>query len=168
MPTTKRFSLKGMIAGAGAAGLPGLAAVHSTSDSLVSTAAESALAGDATTPPIEFTRGIGIYPGNPSENFGPEFIADASTYRNLALNRAAYHSSSYDYNLTAQLVTDGIKHDRLPNWVSTSAGNLGAFPKNEREAFLDHYRSSFAELRGPRASVQIEIGGGRGSYLGTT
>ena len=155
MPPTRRFFLKGLIAGAGAAGLPGLAAVHSTSDILASTSTESAsVAADATTPQAtEFTRGIGIYPGNPSENFGPEFISDASTYRNLALNRAAYHSSSYDYNLTAQLVTDGIKHDRLPNWVSTSAGNLGAFPKNEREAFLDHYRSSFAELRGPRASV---------------
>ena len=26
---------------------------------------------------------------------------------NIALNKAAYASSSYDYNLTAQLVTDG-------------------------------------------------------------
>ena len=27
---------------------------------------------------------------------------------NIALNKAAYASSTYDYNLTAQLVTDGV------------------------------------------------------------
>ena len=51
--------------------------------------------------------GIGVYPGNPDENTAPVMVQDDS-YRNIALNRAAYASSSFDYNLTAQLVTDGI------------------------------------------------------------
>ena len=55
-----------------------------------------------------YTRGIGIYPGDPNEYTGPTMVADAQTYRNLALHRPAYQSSAYDYNLTAQLITDGI------------------------------------------------------------
>jgi hypothetical protein len=35
----------------------------------------------------------------------------------LALRRPAYHSSSHDFNLTAQLVTDGVKETALPRWV---------------------------------------------------
>ena len=34
------------------------------------------------------------------------------TYRNIALRRAAFASSGYDYNLTAQLATDGIVTDK--------------------------------------------------------
>ena len=47
------------------------------------------------------------------------------TYRNLALHRPAYQSSSYDYNLTAQLITDGIKDTRLPRWVAVSTSETG-------------------------------------------
>ena len=68
----------------------------------------------ATTNTPEYTRGVGVYPGEPSADFGPILIPDSANYRNLALLRPAYHSSSYDYNLTAQLVTDGIKADSLP------------------------------------------------------
>ena len=52
---------------------------------------------------------MGVYPGDPAQYFGPALVTDTATYRNLALHRPAYQSSSYDYNLTAQLVTDGIK-----------------------------------------------------------
>ena len=62
----------------------------------------------------EYTRGIGVYPGDPNEYAGPTLVVDATTYRNLALHRPAYQSSAYDYNLTAQLVTDGIKETRAP------------------------------------------------------
>ena len=55
------------------------------------------------------------------------------TYRNLALHRPAYQSSSYDYNLTAQLITDGIKDTKLPRWVAVSSSEQGVLPKNERE-----------------------------------
>ncbi len=46
----------------------------------------------------EYTRGVGVYPGNPAEYSGPAMVTGATTYRNLALHRPAYHSSSYDYN----------------------------------------------------------------------
>ena len=59
-----------------------------------------------------YTRGLGVYPGDPRQFFGPSMAIDSTNYRNLALRRAAYHSSSYDYNLTATLITDGIKDTR--------------------------------------------------------
>ena len=54
------------------------------------------------------TRGIGVYPGNPDESFAPSLVKGDNTYRNIALERLTYQSSCYDYNLTSQLVTDGI------------------------------------------------------------
>ena len=54
-----------------------------------------------------YTRGIGVYPGRPQECYAPQLVTD-TTYRNIALNRMVYQSSSYDYNLTGQLITDGI------------------------------------------------------------
>jgi hypothetical protein len=87
-------------------------------------------------------------------------VADTSTYRNLALRRPAYHSSCYDYNLTAQLVTDGIKDSHLPDWVATWVGLRGELPKHEREFFLDHNPMTVVDLRGPRPWVQVRLGGG--------
>jgi len=111
--------------------------------------------------PTEFTRGVGIYPGDPSEDFGPTLVPDASsTYRNLALHRPAYHSSSYDYNLTAQLVTDGIKDTHPPEWVATSLSFRGQLPKTQRELFLDHNAVTVVDLRGPRPWLQVQVGGG--------
>ena len=49
-----------------------------------------------------YTRGVGIYPGDPKEFTGPSLVADAANYRNLALHRPAYQSSAYDYNLSLQ------------------------------------------------------------------
>jgi hypothetical protein len=108
----------------------------------------------------EYTRGVGVYPGDPREDFGPTLEPDASTYRNLALHRPAYHSSCYDYNLTAQLVTDGIKDAHLPNWVATSVSYRGLLPKIEREFILDHNPTSVVDLQGPRLWVQVQLGGG--------
>src|SRR5580704_14115463 len=84
-----------------------------------------------------YTLGVGVYPGAPSENFAPTTYPDQS-YRNLALHRPAYQSSSYDYNLTAQLITDGIKDTKLPRWISVSTSQQGELLKNEREWLLDH------------------------------
>src|SRR4030042_1654030 len=60
------------------------------------------------------TRGVGVYPGDPREDFAPVLVPDTSTYRNLALRRPALQSSAYDYNLTAQLVTDGVRETTPP------------------------------------------------------
>jgi hypothetical protein len=106
------------------------------------------------------TRGVGIYPGDPNEDYAPLIIPDTSTYRNLALHRPAYHSSSYDYNLTAQLVTDGIIDTTLPRWMATIDCQNGAANKIEREFLLDGNIMSSKDLGGPKAWVQFEFAGG--------
>src|ERR1039457_2148394 len=108
----------------------------------------------------DYTLGVGVYPGDPKENFAPAMSIDSSTYRNLALHRPAWHSSSYDYNLTAQLVTDGIKETTLPRWVATSTSQQGVLKKNQRELMLDHNPVSTVELRGTHGWVQFELAGG--------
>lgn len=68
-----------------------------------------------------YTRGIGQYPGNPKEDFSPELAPDRTNYRNIALRRSAFNSSSHDYNLTAQLATDGIVTDQQPQYLILSS-----------------------------------------------
>ena len=158
MSTSRRTFLKTTVAGAGAAlgGLPSLA--RGSASAVKSGELQPHVEAPSGKP--QHTRGVGIYPGDPEEDFSPLLVAEGSTYRNLALHRPAYHSSSYDYNLTAQLVTDGIKDTRLPDWVATSASFRGPLPKLEREFFLDHNPTSVIELRGTRPYVQVQLGGG--------
>ena len=132
------------------------------------------------------TRGLGVYPGDPREDFAPSFRVDATTYRNLARLRPAYHSSSYDYNLTAQLVTDGIIDTVTPRRVVVSTwqqgllstenrdlpGPLGqgalsgysrqqrVWPKHKREWPMDDNWVTGLELKGPQVWVQFELQGG--------
>ncbi len=112
----------------------------------------------------EYTRGVGVYPGDPKEDSAPTLVPDTATYRNLALHRPAYHSSSYDYNLTAQLVTDGIKQTTLPRWLSTATGRGGPALKNEREYLLDHNSITTVNLGNSGAWVQFELAGGDAPY----
>lgn len=106
-----------------------------------------------------FTRGVGAYPGAPSENFSPTLQPGGSATRNLALRRPAYHSSSYDYCLTAQLVTDGIKSATAPRWVAVSTSNKGLLKKNERDWLLDQNWPSALTFQGKTAWIQFELGG---------
>jgi len=85
----------------------------------------------------EVTRGVGVYPGDPHQDFSPAMVVESSSYRNLAFRRPAYHSSSYDYNLTAQLVTDGIEAKEPPRWVSIATSQAGVLPKNQRDYLLE-------------------------------
>ena len=105
----------------------------------------------------DYTLGVGVYPGDPKENFAPAVRIDSTIYRNLALHRPAWHSSSYDYNLTAQLVTDGIKETALPRWISTATSAQGAVEKNEREFILDGNWMTGVDLPGPNAWVQLDL-----------
>jgi beta-galactosidase/beta-glucuronidase len=107
----------------------------------------------------QFSRGIGVYPGDPTQYDGPHMDADNLTYRNLALHRPAYQSSAYDYNLTAQLVTDGIKEKSLPQWVVTSTSDKGVLAKSEREVFLDGNPTSAVFLTGAKPWVEVDLEG---------
>jgi len=89
---------------------------------------------------------------------------DNTTYRNLALHRPAYQSSSYDYNLTAQLITDGIKETALPRWIAASNSNVGVLPKNEREYLLDGNWTTGVDLNGKDVWVQFELEGGAAPF----
>lgn len=100
------------------------------------------------------SRGIGIYPGNPSEDFSPALKPDASNYRNIARNRTVFQSSSYDYNVTGQLVSDGILTTDEPATISVSTSQ-GELPKNEREWLLDHNRVTVNDVQGNDIFVQI-------------
>ncbi len=106
-----------------------------------------------------YTRGIGVYPGDPKEFFGPSMKIDAIHYRNLALNRAVYQSSSYDYNLTGQLVTDGIVSTSLPGWLVVSANSQGMLPRDGREHVLDRHGSSQQQLQGGTVWIQVQMAG---------
>jgi Exo-beta-D-glucosaminidase Ig-fold domain/Glycosyl hydrolases family 2/F5/8 type C domain/Glycosyl hydrolases family 2, sugar binding domain len=119
-----------------------------------------ALVATSTLRAPQYTRGVGVYPGDSKEDFAPVLVPDAQTYRNLALHRPAYHSSSYDYNLTAQLVTDGIKDTKLPRWISVSTSENGTIPKYEREHLVDQNPFTSVDVRAARVWVQIELGGG--------
>src|SRR6202007_2381397 len=96
----------------------------------------------------------------PREYTGPALVEGANTYRNLALHRPAYQSSAYDYNLTAQLITDGIKETAPPQWIETSTSSEGALPKNERELFLDGNVTSSVNVTGDASWVEFDLRGG--------
>ena len=157
MSTTRRDFVKSTLLAGASIALPA-AAVSATGEVLPPRAEPvAAYPGGAE----GFTRGIGMYPGAPAENFSPDLLPDTTgKYRNLALLRPAYHSSSYDYNLTAQLVTDGIKDTHLPTWVSVSVGRRGVLPKPDREVFFDHFPTNVLELPGAHITIDMELGGG--------
>lgn len=102
-----------------------------------------------------YTRGVGIYPGDPAEDFSPSLVPDHNTYRNIAMLRAAYSSSSYDYNLTAQLLTDGIIENQMPEYISVITNN-GEVARNEREWLFD--QNSVTEMTLDGNDVWIQYG----------
>ena len=109
-----------------------------------------------------YTRGVGVYPGDPREDFAATLVPETQTYRNLALHRPAYQSSAYDYNLTAQLVTDGIKETVLPRWVAVATSDAGVLAKQIREHALDHNSTTTVALPGPDGWIELDMAGGDG------
>ncbi len=103
-----------------------------------------------------YTRGIGSYPGSPKEDFSPELHPDYSNYRNIALLRSAFNSSSYDYNLTAQMITDGVVSEQKPSYIDLSTSE-GSFPRREREWLLDQGPYSNNSIFGDDTFVQISL-----------
>ena len=106
----------------------------------------------------DLTRGIGVYPGAQTEFFGPGRAADDS-YRNLAKLRAAYHSSSFDYNLTAQLVTDGLVSTDAPYFLDIYTQN-GPIAKRDCERLFDDNNTSVTVQPGKDAFLEIDVHNG--------
>ena len=109
-------------------------------------------------PDVPYTKGTGMYPGDPSEDFAPILKEDDGTYRNIAKNRITYHSSSYDYNLTGQLATDGIITDSTPARIQVSDQN-GVLKKREKEWLFDGKVDSKYRMRGEEVFMQLELTG---------
>lgn len=103
-----------------------------------------------------YTRGVGHYPGSPKEDFSPSLVPDRVNYRNIALLRSAFNSSSHDYNLTAQLATDGIITDKQPQYLILSTP-LGEAPRREREWMVDEGPYSRNTLEGGDTYFQFTL-----------
>ena len=104
------------------------------------------------------TRGIGQYPGHPDEYFAPTVSWTSSdVLTNVALHRAAWASSTCDYNHTAHLVTDGICDTSEPATitVTTPAGRL---PRREAEWSIDGGPFSRTILMGSSSWLQFDWG----------
>ncbi len=105
------------------------------------------------------TRGIGVYPGNPADFDGPRLVPETHAYRDLAFDRPAYASSNYDFNLTAQLVTDGIVESRMPHWLVTTTSTTGVLPPSQRECLVDHVPWTGVDLPATGGWVQVQQAG---------
>ena len=108
------------------------------------------------------TRGIGIYPGDPDESFAPSLVKGDRSYRNIALERITYQSSCYDYNLTSQLVTDGIIGTEPAAYVDISYRSgmqSGKVVRELHERLFDGKPDSRIEFRIPDPTVEIAFHG---------
>ncbi len=128
---------------------------------LLLTAAVAALAG-CSRERTAATRGIGVYPGNPDESFAPSLVKGDRSYRNIALERITYQSSCYDYNLTSQLVTDGIIGTQPTAYVDInyhSGTQSGKVERELHERLFDGKPDSRIEFRLPDPTVEIAFHG---------
>ena len=108
------------------------------------------------------TRGIGVYPGDPDESFAPSLVKGDRSYRNIALERITYQSSCYDYNLTSQLVTDGIIGTEPAAYVDISYRSgmqSGKVVRELHERLFDGKPDSRIEFRVPDPTVEIAFHG---------
>lgn len=103
------------------------------------------------------TRGIGVYPGRSADYKGPDLVR-TNEYRNLALRRKAIASSSVDYNLTAQLATDGVEWRGEPTTLRVTLGGDNAFEPTlrDKEKTIDGNIHSQNTLMGENAFIQYD------------
>ena len=103
----------------------------------------------------DHTRGIGQYPGAPSEYFAPQvsWTENGQAMTNVALHRRAYASSACDYNHTAHLVTDGICDTQEPSLLTVST-HEGKLPRREAEWAIDGGPYSRNILMGSKTMLQ--------------
>ena len=80
--------------------------------------------------------------------------SDGNEIRNIALHRAAYHSSATDYNYTAQLVTDGIVEDGQPVYYEVLVNGAHA-PKHRKESPFQSRRAVHYKIYEPHYELAI-------------
>lgn len=83
----------------------------------------------------------------------------ADEYRNVALRRLALASSSIDFNLTAQLATDGIIEKGEPATLKVTVGNAGkgtVLSLRDKEKTIDGNIHSQNTLSGEEAFIQYD------------
>ena len=102
----------------------------------------------------DYTRGIGVYPGRLSEDFAPSSEV-CKKYRNVALDRKVFQSSSLDANLTGQLVTDGIIDQGEPASLQVSTPE-GILDQRNREKVLDMNHVTSLTLSGEKTFIQFD------------
>lgn len=114
--------------------------------------------GNSSTYSESHTRGIGKYPGAPSEYFAPTISwVGSQELTNVALHRVAYASSAIDYNHTAHLVTDGLSTKQGPATVKVTT-HQGILPRREAEWAIDGGPYSKNILMGERVWIQYDWG----------
>ena len=103
------------------------------------------------------TRGIGVYPGDPAECFAPELVPGGDRQRNIALLRAASHSSSFNFDQTAQLVTDGILPDGPSRWVTVTRD--GEPVSRMENGYLTDQNLAGIACKAPSSVVEVRFNG---------
>jgi len=144
---------------AAAAGASLLVPVDGVAEGFPGQEGKVSVASKAVGAPELYTRGVGVYPGAPEEYWGPTLLSGGSEERNLALHRPAFHSSSYDYNLTAQLITDGIRETVSPEWTAVSVDG-SELAMDDREILFDHFLMTSLNLSGLKKAIEVRLGGG--------
>lgn len=105
----------------------------------------------------EYTRGVGIYPGAEKDNFAPVRESISKEYKNIALHSRAWHSSSYDHSLTAQLVCDGIIETKAPSGWKISDSGRESTPHIEKTWILDEHEYTGVKIEDDYAWIMAEL-----------
>ena len=113
----------------------------------------------------EFTRGIGVYRGDPQQYDGPRLAVDSTTYRNLTQRQPAHQSSAYDYNLTAQLATDGIHERGLPQRIDRLDLGANCTFDHVALAWIQRPAVAFIQVSGDASQRKTKSSNSRKKYL---
>ena len=82
-----------------------------------------------------------------------------SSLTNLARFRPAYHSSSIDYNATAQLAVDGIFETEPACWVEVCGNGGQPLSKREHDLVFDPRPWTSVTEEGPSAELSVRTHG---------
>ena len=101
-----------------------------------------------------FNRGVGLYPGRLAEYTAPCLVV-SDTYRDLALHRVATASSSLDYNLTAQLATDGLLSQGEPVTLTVTNNGVVDVSRDRLKAIDGNCITPYYLLHGQDATLEL-------------